>query len=270
MSEPQSRAPERGYLLDNRAPEAESRFESLSALFNPVTFRHLERLGISAGWRCWEVGVGGPSIPRWLSERVGPSGHVVATDIDVRWAQNAAGGNVEVRQHDIVNDEPPEGAFDLVHARLVLIHVPEREQALRRMAAALRPGGWLLNEDFDSLMQRFACLDGDGPQQRLANKVREGFRALLAERGADLEWGRRLPRVLRESGLVEVGADAYMALAFPEGRDMEKANVNQIRDGLIAGGHATAEELDAYLAALDTTELDVATPLLISAWGRRP
>jgi SAM-dependent methyltransferase len=270
MSDPPSPARERGYLLDNRAPEAASRFDSLSALFNPVTFRHLEMLGISEGWRCWEVGVGGPSIPRWLSERVGPSGQVLATDIDVTWAQNAAGGNVEVRQHDISRDDPPEGGFDLVHARLVLIHVPQREQALQRMVDALRPGGWLLNEDFDSLMQRFACPDADGPQQRLANKVRDGFRVLLAERGADLEWGRTLPRMLRKSGLVEVAADAYMPLALPGGRDLEKANVNQVRDALIAGGHATAEELDAYLTALDSGALDVATAPLISAWGRRP
>jgi hypothetical protein len=61
-----------------------------------------------------------------------------------------------------------------------------------------------------------------------------------------------------------------MALALPGGRDLEKANVNQVRDALIAGGHATAEELDAYLAALGTGELDVATAPLISAWGRRP
>jgi len=261
---------ESGYLLDNRASDAGQRFDSLSALFNPVTFRHLETLGIAEGWHCWEVGVGGPSIPVWLSARVGGSGHVLATDIDVTWTEQLAGGNVEVRQHDVATDDTPDGGFDLVHARLVLIHVPERAAALNRMVAALRPGGWLLIEDFDPSMQPLACVDVSGPEQRLANKVREGFRTLLVQRGADLELGRRLPRLLREAGLVDVAADAFIPLALNAGLELEKANVRQVRQGLIAGGHVTAEEIDAHLLAVEGGRLDVTTPPLVSAWGRRP
>ena len=62
MNEPNLPVANIGYLLDNRALETEQRFDSLAALFNPVTFRHLETLGISQGWHCWEVGVGGPSV----------------------------------------------------------------------------------------------------------------------------------------------------------------------------------------------------------------
>jgi hypothetical protein len=62
------------YLLDNRESEAGQRFNSLAALFNPVTFGHIEKLGITDGWRYWEVGAGGPSVPEWLGSRVGPVG----------------------------------------------------------------------------------------------------------------------------------------------------------------------------------------------------
>ena len=257
-------------MFDNRSSEAGRRFDSLAELFNPVTIRHFDALGIAAGWHCWEVGVGGPSVPEWLSSRVGPSGHVLATDIDVTWTHSLDGGNVEVRQHDVASDEGPPGVFDLVHARLVLIHVPQREVALERMAGALRPGGWLLIEDFDPAMQPLACVDIVGPDQQLANKVRAGVRALLAQRGADLEFGRRLPRLLREAGLAEVAADAFMPLALTAGSELEKANVNQVRESLIAGGHVTADEIDNHLRALDAKRLDVTTAPLISAWGRRP
>ena len=261
---------ESGYLLDNRASDAGQRFDSLSALFNPVTFRHLDALGVAAGWRCWEVGVGGPSLPEWLSSRVGSSGHVLATDIDVTWTEHVAGGNVEIRQHDVAADEAPEGDFDLVHARLVLIHVPQRAVALERMVGALRPGGWLVIEDFDPTVQPLACIDVVGPEQELANKIRAGFRALLAQRGADLEFGRRLPRLLRDAGLVDVAADAFMPVALPAGSELETANVKQVREGLIAGGYVTAEEIDTHLRAVDAGRLDVTTPPLVSAWGRRP
>jgi SAM-dependent methyltransferase len=270
VAEPSLSSTASGYLFDNRASQAGQRFDSLAELFNPVTFRHLDALGIAAGWHCWEVGVGGPSVPEWLSSRVGPSGHVLATDIDVTWTQRLAGGNVEVLQHDVAADDAPQGGFDLVHARLVLIHVPKREVALERMARALRPGGWLLMEDFDPAMQPLACVDVVGIEQRRANKVRAGVRALLAQRGADLELGRRLPRLLREAGLVEVAADAFMPLALTAGSELERANVNQVREGLIAGGHVTVEEIDAHLQAVEAGRLDLSTAPLISAWGRRP
>src|SRR5262245_60279226 len=79
------------YLLDNRAAAAQRRFGALSALFDDVTFRHVEALGIQRGWRCWEAGAGGPSVPNWLAGRVGPDGHVLATDPDHHRAPGRAG-----------------------------------------------------------------------------------------------------------------------------------------------------------------------------------
>ncbi|HUJ77088.1 MAG TPA: SAM-dependent methyltransferase, partial [bacterium] len=89
---------ETGYLLDNQAVQAGSRFDALSALFDPGTFRHIAALGIAPGWRCWEVGAGGPSVARWLAQRVGPQGQVLATDLDISWARQAAAPGIEVRR----------------------------------------------------------------------------------------------------------------------------------------------------------------------------
>jgi SAM-dependent methyltransferase len=259
------------YLLDNRSAYAGRRFDALSRIFNPVTFSHMEALGIQPGWRCWEVGTGGPSVPRWLAERVGPSpaGHVLATDIDVSWIGDGLGPAVDVQQHDVAVDDPPGGGFDLVHARLVLVHTPAREVALRHMVSALRPGGWLLLEDFDVAWQPLACPDPYRPEHELANKVQRGFSALLGQRGVDLEYGRKLPRLLAEQGLEDVAADAYLPVALEAVSALEASNVMQVRDALIAQGHASAEEIQRYLAATDQG-LRAATPPLISAWGRRP
>jgi hypothetical protein len=43
---------EDGYLLANARAEAGTRFEALSALFDPPTFRRIDGLGIATGWRC--------------------------------------------------------------------------------------------------------------------------------------------------------------------------------------------------------------------------
>jgi SAM-dependent methyltransferase len=259
-----------GYLLDNRQAEAGARFGALAELFDPWTFGHIERLGIAAGWRCWEVGAGGASVPRWLAARVGESGRVLATDIDVSWV--GAGGSgpvVEVRRHQMGRDDPPDETFDLVHARLVLVHVVDRDAALRSMVAALRPGGWLLLEDADPALQPLICPDEHGPAQRLANRLRAGFRELLGQRGADLAYGRTLPRLLRGAGLADVAADAFFPVTSPACDRLEAATVRQVRAGLIAAGLATAAEIDEHLGNVEAGRLDLATAPLISAWGRR-
>ena len=203
-------APDHRYLLDNARAEAGERFVALAELFDGVTRGHFDRLGVGPGWRCWEVGAGGRSIPEALAAAVGPTGYVLATDINPAWLDPH--GSYEVRRHDIVADPPP-GTFDLVHARLVLVHVPDRARALATMVAALRPGGWLLVEDADTELQPLVCLDEIGPAQRRANRLRRAFRELMTRRGADLRYGRTLPRTLREAGLVDVAA----AGSFPVG-----------------------------------------------------
>jgi len=258
-----------GYLLDNRKTAAGARLDALATIFDPSTFRHLEALGISRGWHCWEVGAGGASVVRWMAQRVGSVGRVLATDIDVSWAEVAVDSNVEVRRHDVVGDAAPEEVFDLVHTRLVLVHLVDRDRALRSMIKVLRPGGWLIVEDADPALQPLSALDPRGPEDELANKVRTGFRALLAERGADMAYGRKLPRLLRDAGLVDVAADAYFPVALPVCAHLEAATVAMVGDDLISHGVVTAEELDSHLANVATGLIDLAQPPMISAWGRR-
>jgi len=257
------------YLLDNQQEQAGQRFDALSLLFNPSTFRHAKALGLTAGWRVWEVGAGGPSVPSHFAAQVGPGGHVLATDIDTSWL---GGGEApyEVRRHDVGAEPPPEGVFDLVHARLVLVHLSAREQALAAMVTALRPGGWLLLEEADPALQPLVCPDESGPQQELANRIKRGFRTLLAGRGVDLAYGRTLPRLLRNAGLREVASDAYFPMGGLTATELERATVEQIRDRLIEAGIATETELEQHLSNVATGLLDLATSPMVSAWGQKP
>src|SRR3954469_7130089 len=132
------------YLLDNGGAEAPARLAALSDLFDDTTKRLLTDRGVDVGWHCLEVGAGNGTIAAWLASRVGASGTVLATDIDTRHLAPLAGPNLVVQQHDISTDALPEGAFDLIHIRLVLNNVPEWRQVMRKLVAALKPGGWLV------------------------------------------------------------------------------------------------------------------------------
>ncbi len=269
-----------GRLLDSRQTQeqkqkqtqarAGARFNALATLFDPMTFRHIERLGIGSGRRCWEVGAHGSSVVTWLAKKVGPTGRVLVTDTDTSRVASAARSPVEVRCHDVGTEPPPDERFDLVHARHVLVHVPDHVRALRSMVKALRPGGHLLVEDTDSAMQPLLCPDEHGPDEELANRLRKAFRALLAERGADLSYGRRLPRLLRESGLRQVEAEVHFPLTSPACAELETATVQEVRAHIVSAGLATDEEIDRHLTNVAAGEMDLATAPMISAWGRKP
>ena len=264
-------ADDEGYLLSNRAREAGTRLHALADLFDASTFRHLDAVGVGPGWRCWEVGAGGRSVPEWLAARVGAGGHVLATDIDTSRLDAPGPAQLTVRRHDVGVEDPPEVGLDLVHARLVLTHVPRREEALAAMVAALSPGGHLLLEEADPGLQPLLCPDEYGPEQQLANRLRHGFRSLMAGRDADLAYGRTLPRRLRDLGMSDVGADAYFPITSPAATTLEIATVAQIGDRLVAGGIATDDEIDRHLDHVAAGLVpDLATSPMVSAWGRRP
>ena len=257
------------YVFCNAAPQAGVRFNAISRIFDPNTIRHLEGLCVDTGWRCLEVGGGNGSIAAWLSRRVGATGHVLATDIDPRFLNNMNLPNVEVRRHDIVADEVPDRAFDLVHCRLVLLHLPERESALRRMISALKPGGWLLVEEFDS-----ASLPADptvNPAEVLS-RTQIALTRVLDDRGVDRHYGRLLLGQLQAHGLVEVDAEARMSLwqGGSSGACLLRANYDQLRADMINAGYITEEEFDQDLARLEGADFLMPSPIMWAVWGRRP
>ena len=261
---------EPAYVFDNAAvQEAGARFAALPALYDPGTVRHLTALGVGPGWRCLEVGAGGGSVARWLAERVGPTGEVLATDVDTRFLEPLAGPTLEVRRHDVTADPLPEGAFDLAHTRLVLAHLPAREAALDRMVAALRPGGWLLLEEFDSLSM--PCDPGVSPAERRL-RLYDAMLRVMTARGVDLRLGRLLPARLRARGLAEVGAEGRVLLwqGGGAGGALLRANFEQLRAPIIAAEGLTAEEFERQLAQLDDPDLLNPAPVMWAVWGRRP
>ena len=182
------------YVFTDEPDAGGERFSALAVLYDSATKGYIDALGIAGGWHCLEVGAGGGSIARWLSTRVAP-GRVVATDRHVSGLQASAGANLDVWRHDIASEPLPAGAFDLVHARLLLMHLPDPAAAVARMVAALRPGGWLLLEEFDTPPMDFLKSGVTTPKTSLA------FRGAMERAGVDLQFGRRLPEMMCRQGL---------------------------------------------------------------------
>jgi ubiquinone/menaquinone biosynthesis C-methylase UbiE len=257
------------YSLDNSSRETPARFDALSGMFDGGTIRHLEDRDVSEGWRCLEVGGGGGSITAWLANRVGPRGSVVVTDIDPRFLEPLAAQNVEVRKHNIVTDPLPDATFDLIHARLVLIHLPEREKVLTRLVSALKPGGWLVDEEFDSVS---LLPDPTVSPSEVSLNTQLAVMGMLKDRGVERRFGRLLYGRLRAHGFVEVGAEGRMFMWRGGSSDVSlmRTNFKQLRGALLDAHYITEQEFDQDSARLDDPEFMAPSPIMWTVWGRRP
>jgi ubiquinone/menaquinone biosynthesis C-methylase UbiE len=256
------------YLLDNAARQTPDRFDALSALFDRGSIQYLEDRGVGSGWNCLEVGGGGGSMAAWLAARVGPTGHVLVTDLNPCFLGHLKSSNLEVRRHDVLTDTLPDAAFDLIHSRLVLIHIPEREKVLARLVAALKPGGWIIEEEFDSQSLQSGSFIMPGA---IHLKTQTALFRLLDERGVERRWGRLVYGQMRALGLVNVRAEARLSMwhGGSAGASLTRANFEQLRDALIGGGHVTAQEMEADIARLDDPEFMMLSPLMWTTWGQR-
>ncbi|MFC8239789.1 class I SAM-dependent methyltransferase [Streptomyces chartreusis] len=120
--------------------DEEIRLRLLAQVFDPLCHRTLASLGVARDARCLEVGAGSGSVAQWFCGQA-PDGEVIATDLDLRFLERVQEPRLRRLVHDVTTDPFPDGSFDVIHARLVLSHLPQRDAVMRRMLRWLRPGG---------------------------------------------------------------------------------------------------------------------------------
>jgi SAM-dependent methyltransferase len=258
-----------GYAYDNQSVHAVEHHDALSGLLDNQTRQLIEGLVDLPGSRCLEVAAGGGSIAVWLAEEVGPTGSVLATDLKPERIPNHP--ELEVRQHDITTDAPP-GQYDLVHARLLLNHLPERRTALRHMVEALAPGGVLLTEDFWPTMgEDLVVRAKDTATAALVGRYQQLHMQILASHGNDRNWSRRAILSFIDEGLEEVRIAIHGSSwrGGSPGCRLLRAGMGQLHDQVIALG-MTDEELARVSEALMDPDLILYGYLTYATSGRRP
>jgi SAM-dependent methyltransferase len=259
------------YMLDNTWQRAGERLALLEAWLDPGTKRRLEALGVGSGWRCLEAGAGGGSIAAWLCRRVGAAGSVLATDIDTRLLEGLGEPNLDVLRHDVTAEALPEGVFDLIHTRLLLTHLADRDAVLRRIVRALRPGGRLLVEEGDWSDWEPAPGTPAGPAWRFRRHWHMHDR-FSAARGVDHRYGQQLPAALERAGVVCVESERRATELRGGSHEARfwRLSFAQVGEAQVAEGLIDPDELGAYLEQLDDPGFTWTGMTLVAAWGRRP
>jgi SAM-dependent methyltransferase len=261
------------YAFPNAAEGQRERLKALEAVLDPGTIQELSELQVGPGWACLEVGAGAGSIARWLADRVGPHGGVLATDLNPG-AFGSVGDRypwLTVAQHDVTTDPVPVASFDLVHARLVLSWLSDPVNALTRLVRALRPGGWLVLEELD-FVSAVADPAMDADAAAVFARVMDAHLVVLSERnGFDPRYGRRLHGLFEAAWLTDVNAAGRVSMwrGGEPGGELWRLTFQQLRSAMLDSGLVDEDEVDTAMT-LCRHGLSFMSPVTVTGWGRLP
>jgi SAM-dependent methyltransferase len=216
---------------------------------------------------------------RLMAERVGPSGHVLGADVDatvgsqaVAMLHDAGHRQCQFARVDLTSGEPIPGApFDLVYARLVLFHLPERLAALRALWDAVAPGGHLLVQDYEL---RTVAVEPTLPSfEEVGRVIIDAFTAA----GCDVHVGMCLPHLFAQAGIgAPMATDVAGRLApLAETYRMLTDVYTNILPTAVAHGITTESKAATTLSnfARDAerfSDRPTLWPLLVGAWTGKP
>lgn len=245
-------------VLSKDSPTEHGRLTAIQNAADAGTIRVLEALSIAEDWDCLDLGAGAGSIARWLAARC-PRGRVVANDVDVRYLEPEA--NLEVQEADLTASDYAPGRFDLVHARYVLCHLPQRDEVIARVAAQwLKPGGYLVVTD--------PCqLPADTSPFPVVRRLMAAYERVYAGHGADLRWARGVPSVLARAGLTEIDYTGTLGCMGNGRRDRWRPLVGQVAPAMVADGLVTQADVDEFTELLDDPAFIDIPQFTITAWG---
>ncbi|GGT21244.1 methyltransferase [Streptomyces tanashiensis] len=268
------------YGRDEFRPEQAGEAEriDLGALaYDDLTLTRLRALGVGPGWHCLDIGAGTGTVSRRLLREAEVAG-VLAVDRDVRFLAERPVPGLDVLEADVTAPDFAPGRFDLVHARFVLMHLPEPERMVSALAGLVAPGGVLVLSDAVDLTsdrtgaEHSASDGGAAADTPYAAAMRAMWQGLRSSIGTDVSWVPSYPQLLRGAGLRGVGAEMYappLLRGSPISRfwadTWERSRASMVATGLIDGAG-----IDAAVRYLDSDACAALSAGMLTVWGRNP
>jgi SAM-dependent methyltransferase len=242
---------------------------ALGEMFDEFTARRLTAAGIKEGARCLEVGAGAGTVATWMAEQVGSTGEVIATDLKPQHISPHP--RLTVLEHNVITEPLPSGQFDIIHARAVLQHLPQRHEVLAKLIAALKPGGAVVIEEMEPRWGSSVLATPDPRIYDIFVRYEAAITKVLSGNGMDPTWARGVHAAMREQGLVDVDTEGWQrSWAGGTGSALlAHSGSRELRDRLIAVG-MPAEDLDIMATLTLDPRLVMRGVLLLSTTGRKP
>ena len=257
------------YTFDNSTRDARDQVRLLAEILDPHTVAVLDELALPVGARCADLGAGAGTVATWLAEHTGPDGQVVVIDLQPQHVP--AHPRITICQHDVSTTELEPDSFDLIHARLLLMHLGEREQILHRLVSALKPGAPLVISEWATDHLEDMWIDGPEQVRTLFQVFLNLFIHIAEGNGMDSTWARRVPAVMAQAGLTGIRSDTYNR-AWTGGQPgmlLHASNSRQLHQALVDAG-MTAEQLELLRTAMNNPQVMARSWPMHTTVGFRP
>ncbi|MFI1826035.1 class I SAM-dependent methyltransferase [Streptomyces sp. NPDC020412] len=256
-----------GGVLGHHRPGEAARLALLEATCDPTSRALIDALPLPHDAACAVVGAGNGALVHHLAARF-PRGRVTATDIETGLLRaHSWPAHVSVVRHDVTAAELAADAYDLVHARAVLTHLPHPERLVARMARWLTPGtGRLVVED-----PTYARLDAEG-HPAFAALLWSCAELLRRVHGTDHAWADRVPAALAAAGLTDVTVHRRTAVVGedPVEDAYWRSCFARATPELITRGLLSAAQIARGVACMDRPDFRHPTWTVVSCSARRP
>lgn len=277
MSTAETERVQEGYALE-RTPQEYERLRAQARVWEAATERLLDQVGLAPGASCLDAGCGPGETMRLMAERVGPAGRVQGVDVDAPLGAMALAmlhgtghRQCRFRTHDLTAGGPIPGApFDVVYARLLLFHLPQRVEVLSRLWDSVAPGGHLVVQDYD--LRSAGVLPALDSADELMRVVTGAFTAV----GCDVHTGARLPQLFTQAGIGDPDGTDVTGRIEPlaSGRIILEGIFRSVLPTALAHGITSEAHAATSLAGLGRDSVRFAArpvlwPLLIGAWKRK-
>lgn len=234
--------------------------------YDDTTMVRLRALGVGPGWRCLDVGAGTGTVSRRLLGEAGVTS-VLAVDRDVRFLREGPPvAGLDVLEADVTDPGFAPGRFGLVHARFVLMHLPEHDRLITALAELVAPGGVLVLSDAVDLT---SDRTPGTPYTAVMRAMWQGLRATI---GTDVSWVPSYPQLLRGAGLVPVAAEIHVPPLLP-GSPISRFWADtweRSRAAMLATGLVDDAAVDGAVRYLDSEACAALSAGMLTAWGWQP
>ncbi|WP_406099680.1 class I SAM-dependent methyltransferase [Streptomyces sp. NBC_01013] len=233
--------------------------------YDDFTMARLRAIGAGPGWRCLDVGAGTGTVSCRLLDEAGVES-VLAVDRDVRFLAERAVPGLDVLEADVTAPDFVSGRFQLVHARFVLMHLPEHNRLIRALAERVAPGGVLVLSDAVDLTSDRT------PGTPYTIAMRAMWQGLRTTIGTDVSWVPSYPQMLRGAGLKSVAAEIHVPPLLP-GSALSRfwaKTWERSRAAMVATGLVDDAAIDVAVRYLGSDECAALSAGMLTVWGRKP
>ncbi|MFI5324422.1 MAG: class I SAM-dependent methyltransferase, partial [Thermodesulfobacteriota bacterium] len=269
------------YALSDTENE-KKRLEQQSRIIIQTTQRIFELAGITPGMRVLELGTGAGDVALLLAEMVGTEGEVVSIERNPEIQKTAQERAEEKGYKNIrfvigdISAAEPEGEFDALVGRAVLMYVPRPEEALKMLLRHVSPGGVVAFQEVDFTIRPVVI-----PPLPLFMKLWDLLYETMEKSGTEMQMGFKLLPAYKKAGLPEpaMHLDAFIGGANSPGIDWFVSTIKSLVPMMEKLGITTAQQI-----GIDTLKQQLIVEAInsgatdglgmsntwISAWTKKP